>query len=151
MKKHLGRGRKATALSAGILSLSFVLSPAYAVKPGTGTGVDLDIAQFRATSKVDLSSSQGAEIRLDLAVRNNGSVNATRKAILTGRSVPGNGLVFQHELDVFDDAGGKPTAFTVIPTALGLVPAAGGIRWQVFIDDDDPDDDVAAAITIVNP
>jgi hypothetical protein len=151
MKKTPPSNQRVAALRVGMLSLSLVLSTAFAAKPSTASGVDLDISQFRATTKVDLSSSKGADIRIDLSVSNNGSLNEPRKAILTGRTVPGRGLVFQHELQVFDDPGGRPTNFTVtvIPTELGLASPPAGIRWQVFIADDDPDDDVAEDITVI--
>jgi hypothetical protein len=134
------------ALWLAIFSLSLALSVAYAAD-----GVDLDISQFRATSKVDLSSRKGAAIQIDLSVKNNGSVAEPRTATLVGRRIPGNSLVFNRRVEVFDEPGGGPSRFTVVPTDFGLIPQAGGIRWEVVIADDDPDNDYATDITTVRP
>jgi hypothetical protein len=151
MKQRSLRGRHLPALHAAAIALSLAVSGAYAAKPEPAAGVDLDIVQFRATPKVDLTSRHGSEIRIDLSVRNNGSLDQTRSAILTGRATPGNNLVFQRRIPVADEPGGGPTAYTIVPTDMGLVPPPGRIIWTLFITDDDPDDDTDTATTIVRP
>jgi hypothetical protein len=151
MKRRTDTGSRAAGLRFGIFSLTLALSTAYAAKPGAANGVDLDIQQFRATTKVDLSSRKGADIRIDLSVRNNGTVDEPRTATLVGRTIPGDNLVFQDQLQVYDPPAGGPTAFVISPTDMGFIPQAGGIRWEIVIPDADPDDDTATDITVVRP
>lgn len=153
MKKHALVRHLAPALRLGIFSLSLALSAAYAAKPGLADGVDLDITKFRATSKVDLSSRKGADIRIDLSVRNRSDVDSTAVATLVGRTIPGNSLVFNRRLEVSDPPGGGATSYsnTISPTEIDMGPSFGGIRWTVFIADDDLDNDTATDITVVRP
>ena len=106
MKKHSTRSHKAAVLPTGILSLSLALSTAYAAKPETASTLDLDIAQFRTTTKVELSDRKGADIRIDLSVRNRSDVDDTAVATLVGRTIPGNSRVIARQFDVYDPPGG---------------------------------------------
>jgi chitodextrinase len=108
------------------------------------TPIDLDIAQFQATKKVRLARAKPVEIKL--TVKNNGAFNSqSRPATVVG--MQNGGQVYNETLLVHDDVGNGRSAFTFpsyTPTAIG------DIQWTVTIADDDPDVDVATAVTVVN-
>ncbi len=153
MKRHNPSGAGTAGLRFGIFSLTLALSTAYAAKPGTANGFDLDIQQFRATTKVQLSSRNGADIRIDLSVRNRSDVDSTAVATLVGRTIPGNSRVIARQFDVYDPPGGGATAnsYTIDPADIDMGPSFGGIRWTVYLEDDDPDFDTATDITVIRP
>ncbi|MDH3673515.1 MAG: cadherin-like domain-containing protein, partial [Gammaproteobacteria bacterium] len=115
--------------------------------------LDLDIAQFRVTKNVRVGGKKLVDIKL--VVKNNSTVNsgATRPANLIG--VQGGvviyncqtGLVCPAPLQVSDPVGDGRSRFefpSYTPTA------TGDINWTVMIiDDNDPDDDTATAVTSV--
>lgn len=106
--------------------------------------LDLDIKSFRATGKVSLSRPK--EIGLNASVQNNGTVEGSAVATLTG--VQNDNLVYEAIMTVTDPVGGGSTKY-VFP---GYIPEAeGDILWTLVIADEDPDDDVATAITAVIP
>jgi hypothetical protein len=94
MKNYSYPGAPAAGLRLGLFSFMLALSIAYAARPGTANGVDRDIAQFDATSKVDVSSGALADIRLDPSVRHNGSLDEPRATTPVGTTISGNDLVF---------------------------------------------------------
>lgn len=153
MKKHSAHGRNAVALRAGIMFFCSALSAAYAAKPGTASVFDLDITRFSATPAVDLSSRDGADILIELSVRNKSRVEATGRALLVGRTIPGDSLVFNRWLgEVSDHPGGGATlhSYTIHPSEIDMRPSFGGIRWTVYVEDQDPDFDTATDITVVS-
>ena len=153
MKRPTHSGSRAAGLRFGIFSLTLALSTAYAAKPGTANGFDLDIQQFRTTTKVELSSRKGADIRIDLSVRNRSDLDGTAVATLVGRSIPGNSPLIARQFDVYDPPGGGATAFsyTIDAADIDMGPSFGAIRWTVSIADVDRDVDTATDITVVRP
>jgi hypothetical protein len=149
MKRHTVRSRRTVTRCGAALVLAASISHGHAAPPVGG--VDLDITKFRATSKVDLSSRNPQPIDINLTVKNRGTLDEPRTAVLVGRSIPGNSRLFGHRYEVYDDPRGGPTTFTILPEDQGFVPQPGGIRWTVFIDDDNPDNDTATDITVINP
>lgn len=119
------------------------------VVPLSGSGVevprgllDLDIAQFRATGRV--RSARPKPVGISLTVRNAGTVEGGALATVVGQQ---NGAeVYRESVEVSDGVGNGRTRFS-FPAY--LPEAAGDIVWTATIDDDDPDDDVATASTIV--
>ena len=107
-----------------------------------GPPVDLDIAQFKVTKRVRLARVK--PVGIQLTVKNNGAVEGDAPATITGVQ---NGVeVYNETLTVTDAVGNGRTKFDFpdyIPTD------AGDIVWTAIIADDDPDDDVAEATTVV--
>jgi hypothetical protein len=105
--------------------------------------VDLDIAQFKVSKKIKLST--GNAIKITLVVRNGGIVNSqTRPATVIGMQ---DGVeVYNRTMDVSDAVGDGRSRFQFPAFAPS---AAGTIMWTARIADDDPDDDVATAQTDV--
>lgn len=155
MKKHSTRGHHAMALYAGMMSLCLAFSTAYAAKPGNADVFDLDISKFRTTDRVNLSSRDGADVIVELTVRNRSRVNGTGRALLVGRTIPGNSLVFNRWLgDVTDPPGGRGTLYTYTidaNTEIDQGPSYGAVRWTVYVEDQDADFDTATDITVIEP
>jgi hypothetical protein len=109
--------------------------------------IDLDIAQFQVTKRVRLSGKKAPEVAIKLVVKNNGDLNhQSRWATITG--MKGDSEVYYEELQVSDPVGNGRTTFTRDHVA--QFPA-GDIVWTAKIMDDDPDEDLATAITTVVP
>jgi hypothetical protein len=107
--------------------------------------VDFDVQSFNVINKVKLSNVE--PIKIELIVHNLSSVNGSaRQATVIG--VQNIFEVYRETMMVFDLVGGSGTkwSFPVYrPTNLG------NIQWTVRVDDDDPDVDLATALTIINP
>ena len=106
--------------------------------------VDLDIAQFRVTNRVDVS--RGGSVDITLVVRNNGTVDDVADATVIG--MQGVTEVYNETLSVSDPPGNGRTTFNF----LSFMPAvAGDITWTATIADRDPDLDEDSAVTRVVP
>ncbi|HEX9180214.1 MAG TPA: Ig-like domain-containing protein, partial [Burkholderiales bacterium] len=106
--------------------------------------VDLDISRMTVSSRVRLSRNQSVGITVQ--VNNGGRQNSSRTATVTGSM---NGVeVYRQSLQVSDPVGGKTTNFT-FPNFQPTI--TGTINWRCEIIDDDPDVDVATAVTDVQP
>ncbi|MDX1763799.1 MAG: multicopper oxidase family protein, partial [bacterium] len=104
--------------------------------------VDLDIARFRVPKSVKLGK---AIKRIQLTVENpNGGGEDKRMATLVG--VQNGTEVYRETRMVFDLAGNGRSRFGFSPYA---PTAVGTINWTVTIADDDPDQDIATATTVV--
>jgi hypothetical protein len=107
--------------------------------------VDLDVQSFKVINKVKLSNVEPVEI--ELIVQNlSAAKGSARRATVVG--VQNVFEVYRETMMVFDLAGGSGTKWsfpTYRPTNLG------NIQWTVKVDDDDPDVDLATALTIVKP
>lgn len=114
--------------------------------PGGGEpgALDLDIHNFKVTSKIKLDKVKAIEIRVD--VKNNGLSSGQGSLIVTGVQ---NGVeVYNQSWKVSDLAGGGQSRYFLA----SYVPStAGEILWTITISDDDPDDDTAVAATLVEP
>jgi hypothetical protein len=109
--------------------------------------IDLDIAQFRVSKRARVD---GRPIRITLVVRNDGVVNsAERPATVIG--MQGGVEVYNRTLPVSDAVGDGRSRFSF--PAYGPPeyepPTAGEIMWTATIADDDPDVDMATAVTVV--
>ena len=107
--------------------------------------VDLDVQSFNVTNKVKLSNVE--PVKIELIVQNPKSVSGSAKQA-TVIGVQNIFEVYSETMMVFDLIGGNGTkwSFPVYrPTNLG------NIQWTVRVDDDDPDVDLATALTIINP
>ena len=103
--------------------------------------LDLDIAGVRVGKRVSLRRVK--PIAIKLVIKNNGAIDGSASASLTGTQ---NGATVYNELvdvnvTVGQRAGIKFPAFE--PTA------AGNIQWSVTVADEDPDVDDATAVTRV--
>jgi hypothetical protein len=114
----------------------------------TGIGaepVDLDVQSFVVLDRVNLSNVE--PIKIELIVKNLSSTNGSaRRATLVG--VQNIFEIYREAMMVFDRVGGNGTKWSFPahrPTNLG------NIQWTVTVDDDDPDVDLATALTIINP
>lgn|GEM_PF-1848305 len=110
----------------------------------TTQAVDLDIAQFKVSDRYEVGNSRSRSIQIQLVVLNRGSVNGSRMATVIG---------LQNGVEVYRstvNAAPKPRGRAANLTFPSYVPsAAGQIDWTATIEDDDPDSDVATAITAV--
>jgi hypothetical protein len=108
--------------------------------------IDLDIAQFQVTKRARLTSKR-TDVAIKLVVKNNGDFNdAKRPATVTGMR---DGVeVYTWTEQVSDPVGNGRSRYD-FPSH--PVDQAGDIMWRVEIFDDDPDDDVATAVTQVVP
>ena len=115
----------------------------------TGSGfqtgaVDLDIHAFRVTRNTSVEKAQTKPIEIKLAIRNEGTVDEPRMATVVGMQ---NGSTVYSEMMMVSDAlNDEPTTWlfpSYTPTA------AGDILWTATVQDDDPDDDTATAVTTV--
>ena len=106
--------------------------------------LDLDIAGFRVTKRVSLSSMKPVAIKL--VVKNAGMVEGSGDATVVGMQ---NGMmVYSETMAVTDPVGNGRTTYE-FPA---YTPAAiGDIMWTATIVDGDPDDDTATAVTRVVP
>jgi hypothetical protein len=122
--------------------------PSVAV-PLAGSGVeatpvllDLDIAQFRTTGRVRLARVKPVEIQL--TVLNAGVAEGSALATVVGTQ---DGIeVYRETLEVSDAVGNGRTR---VPFPSYVPDAAGEILWTAILADEDPDDDVATATTVV--
>ena len=110
-------------------------------------GVDLDIAQFRAPKRYDLSSKGNKRrqpIRVRLVITNAGGVDEPRPAMITALLPDGSEVVVFDQV-VADAVGDGRTTYTARyrPTQVGE------IRWTATVMDDDADVDMATAVTTV--
>ena len=156
MKKHSTRGHNAMALYAGMMSLCLAFSTAHAAKPGNADVFDLDITKFRTTERVNLSSGDRADVIIELTVRNRSRVDGTGRALLVGRTIPGNSLVFNRWIftALTDPPGGKGTTYSYTidaKTEIDQGPSYGAVRWTVYVEDGDEDFDTAKDITVIQP
>jgi hypothetical protein len=107
--------------------------------------VDLDVQSFKVINKVKLSNVK--PIKIELIVQNLSSANGSaRQATVVG--VENIFEVYRETMMVFDPVGGNGTKWSFPayrPTNLG------NIQWTVRVDDDDPDVDLATALTIIKP
>jgi hypothetical protein len=107
--------------------------------------VDLDVQSFKVIEQVKLSNVR--PIKIELIVQNLSSANeSARQATVVG--VRNIFEVYRETMMVFDPVGGSGTKWSFPayrPTNLG------NIHWTVRVDDDDPDVDLATALTIIKP
>jgi hypothetical protein len=107
--------------------------------------VDLDVQSFKVIEQVKLSNVR--PIKIELIVQNLSSANeSARQATVVG--VRNIFEVYRETMMVFDPVGGNGTKWSFPayrPTNLG------NIHWTVRVDDDDPDVDLATALTIIKP
>ncbi len=107
-------------------------------------GVDLDIHDFKV--KKDAKVDSGQKIKIQLWIKNPGTVDETRTAQVLGEQ---NGeAVYEEELDVRDRVGNQGVTKYTFPVFQPSEP--GDILWTATIDDDDPDEDRRMAITRVS-
>jgi VCBS repeat-containing protein len=105
--------------------------------------IDLDIAQFRVTKQIRLAKVKPVEITM--VVMNGGDINSqTRPATVIG--VRGSVELYNRTVAVSDAVGDGRTRFD-FPAYTPTAP--GDIVWTATIADDDPDVDVASAVTTV--
>ena len=110
---------------------------------GLGMDVDIDITRFSVSKKV--SSTRGPPVKIELRVRNNGSVDGMVPATVIGIQ---NGVeVYTETRMVSDPIGDGHSTFEFRPY---LPRVTGNISWTATIADDDPDTDVAKATTKVS-
>ncbi|UCH74879.1 MAG: PKD domain-containing protein [Rhodospirillales bacterium] len=112
--------------------------------------LDLDIAQFSVTKRV--SASRPKPIGIKLVVKNNGTVEGSATATITG--VQDGVIVYSETLQVTDPIGNGRTRYddsSIPPVPPYLPVAAGDILWTATIADDDADIDEATAVTRVVP
>ena len=107
--------------------------------------VDLDVQSFKVINKVKLSDVK--PIKIELIVQNLSSAKGSaRQAIVVG--IQNIFEVYRETMMVFDLVGGSGTKWsfpTYRPTKLG------NIQWTVTVNDDNPDVDLATALTIIKP
>ncbi|MGE5893861.1 MAG: choice-of-anchor D domain-containing protein, partial [bacterium] len=109
----------------------------------TPAAVDLDISRFSASKRVSLK--RGTLVALKLVVTNAGTADGTASATLVGTQ---NGIEVYNQTDTLSIPAGSSLTYrfpTYQPTA------AGEITWTVTIADEDPDADIASAVTRVVP
>ena len=107
------------------------------------TGVDLDIRSLSVSKSVRLS--RGGSVSVKLAVQNNGSVNLAVPATIVGVQ---NGVeVYNETMNVSAPVGRRAniTFPSFTPTT------TGDINWTATINDGNPDNDTATAVTRVSP
>lgn len=108
------------------------------VVTGAAANIDLDISALRAPT----GGRVNTPLTVQLSVRNPGTVNAPRNAELIGVL---NGVeVYRRSILVNDPVGGGTTTFS-FPSFTPAV--AGNLNWTATILDDNPDVDVATAVT----
>ena len=114
----------------------------------TGIGaepVDLDVQSFKVIKQVNLSNAR--PIKIELLVQNLSSANGSaRQATVVG--VQNIFEVYRETMMVFDLAGGGGTKWSFPAYRLTNL---GNIQWTVTVNDDDPDVDLATALTIIEP
>lgn len=112
--------------------------------------LDLDIAQLSVTKRVSVSRVRPVDIKL--VVKNNGTVEGSALATITGEQ---NGIVVYSEtLTVTDAVGNGRTRYddgSTPPIPPYTPTASGDILWTATIADDAPDIDEATATTRVVP
>ena len=106
---------------------------------------DLDIAAFRTSKRLRLSSNQ-PEVSLKLVVKNNSAVSGTTTATVVGRQGANTLATFTAEVSDAVGNGRSTFNFTYTPDA-SVVP--GTIDWTASFNDGDPDIDEATATTLV--
>jgi PKD repeat protein len=102
--------------------------------------LDLDID----TLKVARTGRVGSRITVQLSVKNNGTVLGQALATVVGKQ--GGEEVYRWRLNVYDYIGKGTTSFT-FPAY--TPEAAGTIAWTADIADEDPDNDLVTATTVV--
>ena len=115
------------------------------IAPETPVEIDLDIKRFSVTKKVSLTRGKNI-ISIKLTVENGGVIEGSALATVTG--MQNGGVVYEQTLNVTDSVGNGSTRYAFDSFS---PDAEGDIVWTVVIADDDPDDDVATGITVVNP
>lgn len=106
---------------------------------------DLDIAAFRTSKRLRLSSNQPA-VSLKLVVKNNSAVMGTTTATVVGRQ--GANTLATFTAEVSDAVGNGRSTFTFTYTP-GATVVPGIIDWTASFNDGDPDIDEATATTLV--
>jgi hypothetical protein len=107
-------------------------------------GVDLDIASFKATKRVNLGSNKNI-VEISLTVKNMGALDNPCPATVVG--MQGATELHSETIDVSDAVGKGPTTYDFTPFE---VTSAGDIVWTVTVENEDTDVDEATASTIVN-
>jgi hypothetical protein len=100
--------------------------------------LDIDTLKVARTGRVDKA------ISVKLSVENNGTVLGQAIATILGKV--GGDTVYNRRLNVYDYIGKGTTNFTF---ADYTPEAAGTIEWTATIADEDPDDDLVTATTVV--
>ena len=112
--------------------------------------LDLDVASLKVTKRVSLQRVK--PIGITLGVKNNGTVEGTAFATITGMQ---NGIeVYNETLTVTDAVGNGRTKYNdrSVPSIPTFEPRfEGDILWRVTIADTDPDNDAVTAVTTVVP
>ena len=110
--------------------------------------LDLDLASLQVTKRVRLARVK--PVALKLVVNNNGTVEGTAIATITGEQ--NSVTVYFETLTVTDGVGKGRTTYSdkSVPPVPSFVPyTEGDILWKVTIDDDDVDLDEITAVTKV--
>jgi len=111
--------------------------------PPSIEALDLDIMSLRVTKRVRIERDPAVQITV--VVKNRSSVDGqTRPAILRG--MQNGAVVYTETQDVYDDVGRGRTRFRFGPY---FATTAGNLDWSLELDDDDPDEDLATASTLV--
>ncbi len=114
--------------------------------------LDLDVASLKVTKRVSLKRVKS--VGLTLVVKNNGTVEGTALATITGMQ---NGTeVYNETLTVTDAVGNGRTTYDdgSVPSIPSFAPdttAEGNILWTATIADDDPDIDEVTVVTTIVP
>jgi hypothetical protein len=112
--------------------------------------LDLDVASLKVTKRVSLTRVK--PVGLKLVAKNYGTVEGSALATIIG--VQNAVEVYNETLTVTGAVGNGRTTYddASVPAIPPFVPTdAGDILWTATIDDDDPDIDVATAVTTVVP
>jgi hypothetical protein len=130
---------------AGKLVLDVASPTATLIVPLAGSGsAALDIKRFSSTHRVSVSKPKS--IVLKLTVQNNGTIEGSANATVTG--MQGGVQVYSESVSVTDSVG---NGSTTCEFPAYIPETDGDILWTAVISDADPDDDVATTTTVVVP
>ncbi len=118
--------------------------------PMSGEGVltlptDLDIVEFTARAAVSLTRSTNLVVPLSIIIINNGTEYGAGTLTVTGKQ---NGVEFVHQVVKVSDLPGD-TKSKKIKLQYYIPTEVGEIAWTATLQDGDPDEDVATAVTLV--
>lgn len=107
-------------------------------------GLDIDIRAFKVSQKIEIKRDQTDPVLIRLDIRSSSRIDGQGTATVVG--VQDGAEVYRVNLTVSSGYSRRTRSYT-FPTYL---PTAGGpITWTVTLNDGNPDDDTASAITLV--